>query len=58
VKLNSAVCEVKRKVAITGGWLLFKEYYHRYRVAQWLRYCATNQKVAGSIPDGFIGIFH
>jgi hypothetical protein len=20
--------------------------------AQWLRYCATNQKVAGSIPDG------
>jgi hypothetical protein len=27
-------------------------------VAQWLRYCATNQKVAGSIPDGFIGIFH
>jgi hypothetical protein len=21
-------------------------------VAQWLRYCATNQKVVGSIPDG------
>jgi hypothetical protein len=21
-------------------------------VAQWLIYCATNQKVAGSIPDG------
>jgi hypothetical protein len=27
-------------------------------VAQWLRYCATNQKVAVSIPDGVIGIFH
>jgi len=27
-------------------------------VAQWLRRCATNRKVAGSIPDGFIGIFH
>ena len=25
-------------------------------VAQWLRYCATNRKVAGSIPDGVIGI--
>jgi hypothetical protein len=25
--------------------------------AQWLRCCATNQKVAGSIPDGIIGIF-
>ena len=21
-------------------------------VAQWLRFCATNRKVAGSIPDG------
>ena len=27
-------------------------------VAQWLRGCATNRKVAGSIPDGVIGIFH
>ena len=27
-------------------------------VAQWLRCCATNQKVSGSIPDGVIGIFH
>jgi hypothetical protein len=26
-------------------------------VVQWLRYCATNQKVAGSTPDGVIGIF-
>jgi hypothetical protein len=27
-------------------------------VAQWLRCHATNRKVAGSIPDGVIGIFH
>jgi len=27
-------------------------------VAQWLRCCATNRKVAGSIPDGVNGIFH
>ena len=27
-------------------------------VAQWLRGRATNRKVAGSIPDGVIGIFH
>ena len=26
-------------------------------VAQWLRYFATNRKVAGSIPVGVIGIF-
>jgi len=27
-------------------------------VAQWLRCCTTKQKVAGSISDGVIGIFH
>ena len=27
-------------------------------MAQWLRYCATNRKDAGSIPDDVIGIFH
>ena len=27
-------------------------------VAQWLRCCATNQKVAGSIPAGVIGNFN
>jgi len=35
--------------------------YHLVRnsaVAHWLRCCATNRKVAGSIPDGVIGIFH
>ena len=26
-------------------------------VAQWLRCCATNRKVAGSIPDGVTGFF-
>jgi hypothetical protein len=26
-------------------------------VAQWLTYCATNQKVAGSIPDGVMEFF-
>ena len=27
-------------------------------VEQWLRCCVINRKVAGSIPDGVIGIFH
>jgi len=26
-------------------------------VAQWLRHYATNRQVAGSIPDGVMGIF-
>jgi hypothetical protein len=26
-------------------------------VAQWLRFCATNRKVPGSIPDGVTGFF-
>jgi hypothetical protein len=29
-----------------------------HAVAQCLRHCATNRKVAGSIPDYVIGIFH
>jgi len=34
--------------------------YYRWgtAVAQCLRYCVTNRKVAGSISDGVIGIFH
>jgi len=32
--------------------------YKGTAVSQWLRCCATNRKVAGSIPDGVIGIFH
>jgi hypothetical protein len=27
-------------------------------MTQWLRHCATNRKVAGSIRDGVVGIFH
>jgi hypothetical protein len=29
-----------------------------HAVAQWLRHCATNWKVMGSIPIGVIRIFH
>jgi len=29
----------------------------RWRWRSWLRHCATSRKVAGSIPDGLIGIF-
>ena len=28
----------------------------RWRI--WLKHCATSRKVAGSIPDDVIGIFH
>jgi len=37
-------------ILLTWGWWT--------AVAQWLRCCATNRKVAGSIPDGVIGIFY
>ena len=33
-------------------------HYWGPRWRSWLRHCATSQKVAGSIPDGVIGIFH
>jgi len=31
--------------------------FHWHTVAQWLRCCATNRKVAGSIPAGVNGFF-
>ena len=33
-------------------------YIRDTRWHSWLRHCATSRKVAGSIPDGVIGIFH
>ena len=37
---------------------IFMRFYLGTAVAEWLRCCATNRKVAGSIPAGVIGIFH
>jgi hypothetical protein len=48
VNVNKYIKQV-RKVKYAWGPLM---------VAQWLRHCATNRKVAGSIPDGDTGIFH
>jgi len=33
-------------------------YTHNMGWRSWLRHCATSRKVAGSIPDDVIGIFH
>ena len=40
-----------------------KKLWHHYssictQWRSWMRHCATSRKVAGSIPDGVIGIFH
>jgi hypothetical protein len=45
----NAFIELSRVIHNYGGPLM---------VAQWLRYFASNRKVAGSIPDGVIEIFH
>ena len=36
---------------------LFTYTYMGTAVAQWLRWCATNRKAAGSIPAGVSGFF-
>ena len=41
--------------------LRFSTYTQHTEIAgtpSWLRHCATSRKVAGSIPDGVIGVFH
>jgi hypothetical protein len=45
---------------LTAECYIHKYYIHTYigtAIAQWLRYCATNQKVAGSIPNGVMEFF-
>jgi hypothetical protein len=42
----------------SSGYMQYTSLWWRTAMAQWLRYCATNRKVAGTIPDGVIGIFH
>ena len=37
--------------------LIIKNYVYILAVAQWLRCCATNRKVPGSIPVGVSGVF-
>jgi hypothetical protein len=41
-----AVCAVEYPQQLGGTWW-----------SSWLRHCSTSRKVAGSIPDGVIGIF-
>ena len=55
-------------ITILGHFHVISEYCNRIiviycyevgtAVAQWLRLCATSRKVAGSIPDAVIEIFH
>jgi hypothetical protein len=37
--------------------IIIIHYYGGARLRSWLRHHATNRNVAGSIPDGVIGIF-
>jgi len=48
----------KMKLQVSKKIMHFSLAVWRTTVAQWLRCCATNRKVAGSILNGVIGIFH
>ena len=52
VNEHSDSCDSKHEIMIVSTSI------EGTAVAQWLRCCATNRKVAGSIPNGVIGIFH
>ena len=59
---DTSETECHKTVIITGlpnsGWILYSPaLFSGALVAQWLRCCATNRKVAGSIPAVVIGFF-
>jgi hypothetical protein len=49
----------RHPVAVVQNTFTNKQYIEKRgtAVAQWLSFCATNRKVAGSIPDCVIGFF-
>ena len=50
---NLYICTGLQRV---NGW--FRVFRGGTRWRSWLRHCSGSRKVAGSIPDGIIGIFH
>jgi len=53
--LNRSVCYMHNVFVVVQEIYII---HASEEVAQWLRCCVTNRTVAGSIPDGVIGIFH
>jgi hypothetical protein len=50
-KAGDITAEIRSISSSSEGW-------GGTRWRSWLRHCATSRKVAGSIPDGVIEIFH
>jgi hypothetical protein len=57
MRFQGVIVDFKNQYSVTNV-MHFLFSLLRIKVAQWLRHCTTNRKVAGSIPDGVIGIFH
>jgi hypothetical protein len=61
---RTVVCNVSLANLLGSVFRMVSLLYMRYAlmwghtVVQWLKHCTTNRKVAGSIPDGVVGIFH
>jgi hypothetical protein len=45
-------------ICVPYGFTINIDYFPIHRWRSWLRHCATRRKIAGSIPDGVIEIFH
>ena len=56
-KNNSLAVQALPWVGITYQHLPGVQIFSETAVAQWLRFCATNRNVAGSIPAGVSGFF-
>ena len=60
---RAVMCKLIGALRVYAIVLMFSDILYptanvRAAVAQWLRCCATNGKVAGSIPAGVIAISH
>ena len=58
VAYNVALGQGFLRLLVSSPDIIIPLNVHGTAVAQWLRRCATDRKVAGSIPVGVIGIDH
>jgi hypothetical protein len=58
VDIPSTYCKTVSVILIVELNCKYIEIWWGTRWRSWLRHCATNRNVAGSIPDGLTGNFH
>jgi hypothetical protein len=63
--ISLSFCTLEPRVCLILGINFIDDYFNTFTIKEWetrwsswLRHCATSRKIAGSIPDGVIGMLN